>query len=59
MASAAGINGVAGIAALQLQTEFAAKTAKLQVDNVSYQGDLAVQLIQSVAGVGGQLDVRV
>jgi len=58
-AMANAISGVAGIAALRLETEFQAKVAKLQKDATEFQGDMAVQLIQSVTGVGGNLDVQV
>lgn len=52
------ITGAGGIAAIQLQAQYAAKTAKLQLDNISLQGDLALDLIASATGVGQNLDVR-
>lgn len=56
-----GIPSIGGLASLEFQAQRAAQAVKLQKEALDLQGDLAIQLIQSVAdpGVGGGLDVRV
>lgn len=48
MADISSINGISNLSALQFETEYQAKVAKLQKDAVNLQGQMALELIQSV-----------
>ncbi len=59
MADVASINGISSLSNLQFETQYQAQVAKLQKDAVSMQGQMALQLIQSVAGTATPvLDVK-
>lgn len=47
MSSVSALGGA--LQALQIQTQYAARTAKIQIDAISLQGDLALQLLQSAS----------
>jgi len=48
MAEVSSINGIPNLNSVQIETEYQAKAAKLQKDVVSMQGQMALELIQSV-----------
>ncbi len=61
MEGISGINASGGAMPLQFQVQYQAKVASLQKSAVEMQGDMVMQLLQSVADtqVGGQLDISV
>ncbi len=59
MADVSSINGISNLTNLQFETQYQAQVAKLQKDAVSMQGQMALQLIQSVASsTAPALDVK-
>jgi len=62
MAGISAVGDAGSVSNLQFQNEYQVKVAKLQKDAVDFQGDMAMQLIQSAtvaAPSGNTLDIKI